>query len=161
MDISIQIPLFLQANSGIDKPLWYKNYKFHIELSGIIIDIYKFRTIIYSTIFMERELIKFDIFIGKDEDALEDPYAYNAGTVKPDPEIVEKCKQYLSGKGIACNVTDFGLSGSAKKSIIESVFATELAEVPPVVSTHQWEFVKEPIIPDTLKPHIRQISFPS
>lgn len=109
---------------------------------------------------MEQKHISFDVVIKRNEDVQGNPPTNNPEAIKPSPEIIEKCRRFLADQGITCKVTEFGLSCSATKPAIESVFATEIAEIPAIASANKWEFIREPVIPDTMKAHVRQISFP-
>ena len=86
------------------------------------------------------------------------PGIHSIDQFKPQPEIIERCQRFFLSKGLDCHATDFGLSCSSSKEVIEKLFNTELTQEYLQDGRIQWKFLKEPVFPDEIGSYIRQLT---
>jgi hypothetical protein len=86
------------------------------------------------------------------------PDLSNIDLFRPDPEDIEKCRQWLGRKGVTCYPTDFGLACHASRDLFESLFSTRLEPQEQRPGKPQCRLQRDPKIPAEIADYITEIT---
>jgi hypothetical protein len=101
--------------------------------------------------------IKFDVLV-RAEASGETPDVSNIDRFRPEPEDVEKCRRWLTGKGVACYATEFGLACSASRQLFESLFSTQVEPLEQGPEKPPWRLHADPEPPAEIADYIEEVT---
>jgi len=101
--------------------------------------------------------IEFDVLV-RSEAYSETPDVNNIDLFRPEPGDIEKCRQWLVGKGAACYPTEFGLACSASRELFESLFSTRFEPFEQRAGKPQWRLRRDPKPPAEIAEYIKEIT---
>jgi hypothetical protein len=75
-------------------------------------------------------LIHFDVLLrGSRDGGIQS--AHGIGELRPRPEDLETCRAWLSGRGVRCEATSFGLACTAPPEVVADLFGSATEPRPP------------------------------
>ena len=96
---------------------------------------------------MSGEPVTFDVLIQPpSDDAIPTPESI-AG-LRPDPEIMERCRRWLYAQGITAHSIGFGFACSMPRERFETLFRTRLEPTEPAPGMPPLAFSREPTVPE-------------
>jgi len=101
--------------------------------------------------------IEFDVLI-RNKATDETPDVNSIDLSRPEPEDIEKCRQWLVGMGIACFATEFGLACSASRELFESLFSTRLEPLEKRPGRSRWQLQRDPKPPVEIADYVKEIT---
>lgn len=102
-------------------------------------------------------IIHFDILL-KPAGSNKTPVVDNIDQFRPHAEIIEKCRRWLTSKGITCHSTDFGLACSAPLKIFEILFNTKVEQSGSGPGMPPRRCSSPPKAPPEIEEHVDQIT---
>lgn len=103
------------------------------------------------------DIIEFNILV-RAEAAGEIPGLGNLDRFRPDPEDIERCRRWLSGNGVTCYTTEFGLACSAPCKLFESLFSTRVKQSKPGPGKPPWQLLTDPVPPSEIADYIEDLT---
>lgn len=101
--------------------------------------------------------IEFDILI-RNKATDETPDVNSIELSRPEPEDIEKCRQWLVGMGIVCFTTEFGLACSASRELFEALFSTRLELLAKRPGRPRWLLQRDIKPPVEIADYIKEIT---
>lgn len=101
--------------------------------------------------------VNFDILIRSSASGGE-PHLDTIRRFRPKAEDIKKCRRQLSGEGVQCHATDFGLVCTVTREIFESLFSTQLEANEPRPGLPPWRCLGDPHPPPEIAHLIEQIT---
>lgn len=102
-------------------------------------------------------VINFDILL-KPAGSNKIPLVDNIDQFRPPAENIEKCRRWLTSKGVTCHSTDFGLACSTPLETFEILFDTKVEHSRSGPGMPSWRCSSPPKAPPEIEEHIDQIT---